>query len=56
MARAAICSTTPQVAFQSACTVRDEAETDTLKPFRYGPTCDSIDSMPGAVLAPGRRQ
>ncbi|ESQ90746.1 decarboxylase [Asticcacaulis sp. AC460] len=32
---------------------QDEAETDTLKPFRfYGPTCDSIDSMPGPFWLP----
>ena len=31
----------------------DEVESDTLKPFRfYGPTCDSIDSMPGPFWLP----
>ncbi|ESQ84669.1 decarboxylase [Asticcacaulis sp. AC466] len=32
---------------------QDEAESETLKPFRfYGPTCDSIDSMPGPFWLP----
>ncbi|MDI7775999.1 type III PLP-dependent enzyme [Asticcacaulis sp. EMRT-3] len=31
----------------------DEIESETLKPFRfYGPTCDSIDSMPGPFWLP----
>ncbi len=31
----------------------DEVESETLKPFRfYGPTCDSIDSMPGPFWLP----
>ncbi|MEI9903716.1 MAG: type III PLP-dependent enzyme [Asticcacaulis sp.] len=31
----------------------DNVESDTLKPFRfYGPTCDSIDSMPGPFWLP----